>query len=178
MSKTTLYRIYDATDRLLYVGVTGNWFERVAQHANGKGWWDDVATIKVQAFDSRAEALAAETQAIRTEHPLHNVRHRRIAWVPASPEFTTMVERWEALMRERLAAIEASGDLDAANEHFEYAQSIYQWAYDKRADVMLAAHERLGASRTDMAEVTGLTRARVGQIIESAKARRERGSSP
>lgn len=173
MSKTSLYRVYDAQDRLLYVGISSNWFGRVAQHAHDKDWWGDVATIKVQAFEDRVEAIAAEIQAIRAEHPLHNTQHRRIEWVPASPEFKATLNRWSVMAEARLVTLKESRDLDAIQEHYEYIRSFYQWIADRRADVMLSCHERLGASHTDLAEVTELTRARVGQLIKSARRRRE-----
>lgn len=76
--KTTLYRLYDVDDALLYVGISSKWFARMAQHATEKGWWDDVVTVKRQAFPGRTEALAAEREAIRTERPRYNVRGRAV----------------------------------------------------------------------------------------------------
>ena len=75
---TTLYRFFDADDRLLYVGIAGNPGRRFHQHANGpdgKPWWSHVARSTMEHFDTREEAAAAEVAAIVTEHPLHNVAH-------------------------------------------------------------------------------------------------------
>lgn len=69
-----LYRFYSATGQLLYVGITNNPGNRFTQHQQDKPWWHDVAGISVERFDTREEALAAETRAIAVEHPLYNVK--------------------------------------------------------------------------------------------------------
>jgi predicted GIY-YIG superfamily endonuclease len=70
-----LYRAYDKHARLLYIGITLNLGNRMAQHGEDKPWWCDVADIKLEQHDSRTSALEAERQAIISERPLHNVVH-------------------------------------------------------------------------------------------------------
>lgn len=72
--KTALYRYWDANDRLLYVGISYCWAARAMQHKERSPWWDAVARIKVEWFSSRAAANEAETRAIQSERPLHNIR--------------------------------------------------------------------------------------------------------
>lgn len=69
-----LYRHFDAQKNLLYVGVSLSAVARLSQHMNDSGWADQIASIKVERFPSRAEALAAETKAIQTENPKFNVQ--------------------------------------------------------------------------------------------------------
>lgn len=69
----TLYRFYDAEGILLYVGITGNLPLRLPHHNASKPWWADVAYITLEHFPERASAEAAETHAIQTEGPRHNV---------------------------------------------------------------------------------------------------------
>lgn len=69
---TTVYRLYDAKGRLLYVGTSVEPQERWEQHSREKLWWSSVARATVDWFSSRTEALAAEREAIRSEYPLHN----------------------------------------------------------------------------------------------------------
>ena len=76
---TTLYRLYDWVDDLLYVGISESAMTRFSQHLIGKEWWTDVALIRLQHFETRAEAVAAETEAIRSECPRHNIRHNSFA---------------------------------------------------------------------------------------------------
>lgn len=71
--QTALYRLYDAGMALLYVGITDNLTARMATHARDKSWWSQVAHRRVVWFDERADAVAAERQAIQNERPLHNV---------------------------------------------------------------------------------------------------------
>lgn len=70
---TDLYRFFDANDRLLYVGISFSAVARASQHRSEKDWWPDVARMEVEHLQTRSAALAAESAAIRTEKPLHNV---------------------------------------------------------------------------------------------------------
>lgn len=75
---TTLYRLYDADDVLLYVGVTYNPKARFTQHRDTKSWWPQVARTEFQWFPSRSEAEAAERELIEAEAPPHNVLHHPV----------------------------------------------------------------------------------------------------
>lgn len=75
--ETTLYRFFDANDRLLYVGISNLASRRWAQHEADKPWWSEVARTSVEHFATRKAALEAEKRAIQTEHPKHNVVHNR-----------------------------------------------------------------------------------------------------
>jgi predicted GIY-YIG superfamily endonuclease len=80
---SVVYRLYDSTDALLYIGVTEDPEARFAAHAATKHWWPEVVQEKTKIsrrYDSREEAEAAEDEAIRTEHARHNVA--RSPWAP------------------------------------------------------------------------------------------------
>lgn len=70
----TLYRLYDAGGRLLYVGITDNTKRRWYQHSVSQTWWPDVARKTVETFPTRAAAAAAEREAIDGEDPRYNAR--------------------------------------------------------------------------------------------------------
>lgn len=74
-----LYRFYDASGVLLYVGITIDPGVRFKKHYSDKPWWTDIADIKIEQFPSRAAVLEAERNAIWHEHPLHNVVHHEAA---------------------------------------------------------------------------------------------------
>lgn len=76
-----LYRFYDRTNVLLYVGITVNLGERMKQHAADKDWWPrvDRSATRIEYLDSRRAALDAEREAIKVEKPLHNDQHNE--WV-------------------------------------------------------------------------------------------------
>ena len=72
---TTLYRYYDERDRLLYVGVTDSASSRQRAHSTAR-WWPLVERSTFTHYESRDEALAAETRAIVDESPVFNVAGR------------------------------------------------------------------------------------------------------
>jgi len=70
--RSALYRLYDAGDQLLYVGITDDPKTRFAQHRDDKPWWPQVAIRDVEWFPDRATAEAQERQAIQAESPRYN----------------------------------------------------------------------------------------------------------
>ena len=92
-----LYRHFDDSGTLLYVGVSLNSINRLSQHKNGSHWFEDIARVEIEKCDSRQNALEAETNAILNENPLHNVRKRKplprrqtpaAAWPITQPVYT------------------------------------------------------------------------------------------
>lgn len=73
----SLYRHYDAADVLLYVGISLSAIRRMGQHRYESRWFNRVATIRVEHFQTREAAQAAERTAISSEAPLFNVKMRR-----------------------------------------------------------------------------------------------------
>lgn len=67
-----LYRIFNSSDALLYVGATTNPKLRFNTHSSSQSWWCDAATIKLQHFGDLDALMKAEREAIESEHPLHN----------------------------------------------------------------------------------------------------------
>ncbi|MFI7073604.1 GIY-YIG nuclease family protein [Micromonospora sediminicola] len=79
-----LYRFFDRTDALLYVGITMNLPARLKQHRKDKHWWLQVTNIVIEPFETREAALAAEKKAIRDESPVYNDQHNEHVWVEHS----------------------------------------------------------------------------------------------
>jgi predicted GIY-YIG superfamily endonuclease len=71
--RTALYRFFDEGGALLYVGITANLESRWLDHEREKPWWPQVVEKTVEWFDNRPAAGAAELEAIKAEHPVHNV---------------------------------------------------------------------------------------------------------
>lgn len=91
---TSLYRYFDATGTLLYVGITSRRTIRTLQHAGDKSWWGEVASATFEHYDTRAEAASRELEAIRDERPLHNVVGR-VPPPPHAPAYQAeAVRRW------------------------------------------------------------------------------------
>jgi predicted GIY-YIG superfamily endonuclease len=72
--QTIVYRFFDASMTLLYVGVTWRPAERWTSHRNESPWWRRVAFLATETLPSMTEALAVERRAIGLEWPLFNVR--------------------------------------------------------------------------------------------------------
>ena len=73
---TQLYRHFDSAGTLLYVGISKSTMVRLAQHADHAHWFDLIAVIKIETFDSREAAIEAEAIAIVSENPLYNIQHK------------------------------------------------------------------------------------------------------
>lgn len=87
LEKTTLYRYFDHSGRLLYVGISKSLIRRMNEHHESSDWSDIVDWIKCVQFDSRCEALDAEWVAIRDEDPEFNVVRRPPPyWKPGQTE--------------------------------------------------------------------------------------------
>ncbi|WP_458317126.1 GIY-YIG nuclease family protein [Mycolicibacterium brisbanense] len=70
-----LYRFFDARDRLLYVGITGDPENRFSAHRSDKPWWRYVTTIRIERFSTRKALAEAEIIAIQAEQPKYNRAH-------------------------------------------------------------------------------------------------------
>lgn len=73
MSKTALYRHFNADGVLLYVGISLNAVQRLSQHRFGAKWFVQISRVDVEWLDDRASALAAEAIAIAQEDPVWNM---------------------------------------------------------------------------------------------------------
>lgn len=71
---TSLYVMQDASDDVLYIGIANSALGRFSQHKQAKPWWPEVASIAVTHYATRAEAEAAELQAIADLRPRYNVK--------------------------------------------------------------------------------------------------------
>lgn len=82
--RTALYRFFDESGALLYVGITANLEDRLAHHERNKPWWPEVFSKHIEWFDTRPPARAAELKAILEERPIHNVNSS--PWAPGPRE--------------------------------------------------------------------------------------------
>lgn len=70
-----VYRVYDSSDDLLYVGCSVRPERRVEDHRRRQPWGDQIATYTVEELPARDLALAYERRSIIAERPKHNARH-------------------------------------------------------------------------------------------------------
>jgi hypothetical protein len=63
MSKTALYRHFDASGQLLYVGISVSPFNRARQHNRASDWFASVVRIDIEWLDTRQAAEQAKAAA-------------------------------------------------------------------------------------------------------------------
>lgn len=107
MADHALYRFYDRTSQLLYIGITRDPSSRWSQHRGDKPWWLEVRRIEIESLPDRATALKAERLAIQSEMPRYNVVHNRRT--PAPPRVHQPLERDQLyeLLSQELAELQA-----------------------------------------------------------------------
>lgn len=67
-----VYVIRDLLDRVLYVGMTKNLWQRIGQHANKAPWWDEAMSMVSFPCSGRDRAISMEHQLIAMLGPIHN----------------------------------------------------------------------------------------------------------
>lgn len=70
-----LYRAYGPHDQLLYVGISGNWSERLHSHERTSEWMELTEVVKIERYATREDVEKAERQAIIIEAPIFNKMH-------------------------------------------------------------------------------------------------------
>lgn len=87
MTRTAVYRHYDADGRLLYVGAARSFGNRTQTHMREAAWVALSVRAEATFYPTREEALDAEMAAIQSEAPLYNlVRNRRSLAKPPKRE--------------------------------------------------------------------------------------------
>lgn len=95
MENHTLYRAFDASGNLLYVGIARYWPRRIAQHAKFSHWFVEAASFTFETYANRGDVLRAERAAIESEKPRHNVRMNAVGREQfASEEGPSRDETW------------------------------------------------------------------------------------
>lgn len=70
-----LYRLFNASGDLLYVGITKNPpYRRFNAHARQQAWWLDVTHVELEVHQPHFTALDRERDVIRAERPRFNIR--------------------------------------------------------------------------------------------------------
>lgn len=70
--RVRLYRAYDSTGQLLYVGISLCALTRLANHRSQSEWFGEVRRLEIETFSSRRLAEEAERQAVQVESPSCN----------------------------------------------------------------------------------------------------------
>tara|TARA_R100000322_G_C5409304_1_gene183423 strand:- start:423 stop:872 length:450 start_codon:yes stop_codon:yes gene_type:complete len=78
-TKTThiLYRMWNAKEELIYIGISKSAIVRLSQHQQTKEWATEIHNITLEYFYSRELCKLAETKAIKSEKPKYNIVHNQ-----------------------------------------------------------------------------------------------------
>jgi hypothetical protein len=96
-----LYRHFNASGDLLYVGMSLHVRARQAQHLKRAAWANTIYQIVIEPFASREELLEAEQLAIRTEFPKFNRVHNERQYEPLRAALPlTKIDQQEAATAE------------------------------------------------------------------------------
>lgn len=146
-----LYRMYDAADRLLYVGQTINPSVRFGHHRLSRGWWTDVVTVRLEHFKDHESLVEAEQTAISTERPVHNLRHN--GYTGGQLEWSTQ-QRAEAVRTAETDAL--MSDAKTAREGRDLWRTV---------PALLAKLVDKGVSYTQIEEQAGIRRATAHRMV-------------
>lgn len=112
-----MYRCFDATGRLIYVGSTGRWGRRIGEHRRQSWWFPMLDQLRTEWHPTLEAAQAAEATAIQEEQPAFNWRDtgrgwlgRRDAWTDADRELHQSWHAARGMQAPRLAPPLRSAD--------------------------------------------------------------------
>lgn len=75
-NQPVVYRVFDADDRLIYIGATCNLEQRLIYHSTQAWWWSLAARISDEPHVDMDTAFQAEWAAIAAESPAFNIAKR------------------------------------------------------------------------------------------------------
>ena len=104
--KTELYRHFNAKGELLYVGISLSTVARLVAHRHSSGWFDEIATIAVERFESRDDAESAEISAIKIEAPKFNRLHTNCTKADEAAGVSEVLEKLTKVVQVQVAADE------------------------------------------------------------------------
>jgi len=112
-----LYRLWNAENKLLYIGISKSAMVRLSEHQQTKEWATEIHNITLEYFDSRELCLLAESKAIKSEKPKYNIAHNQ-----QYPEPQILKEDFKNFNdRSRLTR----------QEHFERFRGIMLYFYER-----------------------------------------------
>lgn len=70
--KTGLYRYFNESSELLYIGIATNPLKRAITHRREKSWYPKIAKANLEWIPTRESAFSVEHRSIRYENPKYN----------------------------------------------------------------------------------------------------------
>ncbi len=72
-----VYKLFDGSRGLLYIGITSRGPARLVEHHRRKPWFKYVETVEFERFETRSASARREAYLIERYAPLYNVQHNR-----------------------------------------------------------------------------------------------------
>lgn len=123
VGRTAVYRLYDSTETLIYIGITSNPAQRFKAHWL-KTWWPEVSMREVEWHETRASAEEIEARVIEADRPRYNAQQGvdrkqwktgpRSRWEP-SPRMEQLLQEY-ASAEAQLAQARESLEAEAVKE--------------------------------------------------------------
>jgi predicted GIY-YIG superfamily endonuclease len=95
MKTWAVYRFFDAKERVLYIGSTGNFPLRLAQHKSLSLWFAQVVRHECQHYLDREVAMAVEALAVLNEQPIFNKFFKRET--STTRAWAWWIDRWKEI---------------------------------------------------------------------------------
>ena len=139
-----LYRHFDSLRNLLYVGISLDAIKRLRQHGHTSDWCHQIASVEIEQFANRQEAMKAEREAILSEKPAFNVRRRprqrkQIAFVQLSRDCPLEIE----LVSELRPKIQSDGFGDVAAQSGIDRATLHRLSHGEMAKLTLRTAQKL-----------------------------------
>lgn len=136
--RTAVYRLFDASDRLLYLGISDSPEFRWKAHSDKQTWWHLVTRKTIEWYPDRAAAKAAEVRLTAIENPLYDRAAKKQSQT-VRYDNTADVERAKAWLLNEIAAYQPGwqiGTGEAARAcnvaRASVATALYELANDGR----------------------------------------------
>ena len=118
-----LYRHFDEGSNLLYVGISLNTFARLSQHKQHAKWFEKIKSVKIEHFETREQAIAAEKWAIKQENPKFNIALKKTMAEIEQEKKDLMVET-SRIMQEKMMVLTRRVDYRVAYTQGEVKQML------------------------------------------------------
>ena len=136
-----LYRHFDESGSLLYVGKTTYFHDRLDAHSKYSDWFDNVACISLEHFPCKESLCAAEKAAIEKESPAHNKMWNK-NWVSPSAAAISHEMRAETLAAvEIILSLNKDKILDIKHSDGETEYLAHKYGVSEKVITMLRVSE-------------------------------------
>jgi hypothetical protein len=151
-----LYRLYDAADTLLYVGITNSTEVRFGAHAKTQPWWKDVIRTTTHRYPDRRSVLAAEQLAIQCEMPRYNRCHNGPFTIPRDRhgDPVNKVGDWMAVLPTGRKPHVVPAGLVVAGSHREMQMQLIDWETTGELSDEIITIKGFSCSRTAGSQLT------------------------